>query len=106
MPADGNITANFDRTMDTNTINSTTFKLKKKGSRKVVRAAVTYDANEGVATLNPSSDLKPNATYTAFIVGGAKGVKDSSGAKLRGTSDLTTKLKEGKVFWTFRTFPP
>jgi hypothetical protein len=57
-----------------------------------VSATVNYDAPTRTVTLDPSSDLETNASYTASVKGGATGVKDLAGLPL--AADFT---------WSFTT---
>ena len=66
----GSITATFSEAMDPATITGTTFTLKN--GLVGVPAVVTYAGT--TATLNPSSTLAANTTYTANITTGAKNV--------------------------------
>jgi methionine-rich copper-binding protein CopC len=89
-PADGttdaaatsNVEANFSEAMDPATISDSTFKLAKQGSSQSVTATVSYDAATKKATLDPSTDLDPGATYVATVKGGLVGVKDLAGNQL------------------------
>jgi len=76
-----NVTATFSEAMTATTINTGTF-LLRDASNNLVTAAVSYNATSRVATLNPAPTLLGGATYTATIVGGAAGVKDSAGNAL------------------------
>ena len=69
-PRSGNITATFSEAMDAATLTATTFTLKN--GLVGVPAVVTYAGT--TATLNPSSTLAANTTYTASISTGAKNV--------------------------------
>ena len=73
-----NVTATFSEAMNATTIGTTTFKLVKAGTTTPVGATVGYDAQAKKATLNPSVDLAPGATYTATVKGGASGVKNAA----------------------------
>lgn len=67
-----NVTAAFSEAMSAATLNRTTFKLVKKGTRTPVAAGISYSGNK--ATLNPSRNLTAGATYTATVTTGAKDV--------------------------------
>ena len=56
---------------------------------------MSYDAATKKATLDPTADLEPSATYTATIKGGSGGVKDLAGNPLG--ADKT---------WSFTTAAP
>ncbi|MDQ0636107.1 hypothetical protein QFZ40_004016 [Arthrobacter pascens] len=87
-----NVTGTFSEAMNASTVTSSTVTLTAGGTP--VPAAVTYDATNKVATLNPTADLAAATTYTATIKGGSSGVKDVAGNAL--ASDKT---------WTFTTAP-
>jgi hypothetical protein len=76
-----NVTATFSEPMTATTINTGTF-LLRDAANNFVTATVSYNATSRVATLNPSPTLLAGATYTATVVGGASGVKDSAGNAL------------------------
>jgi hypothetical protein len=89
-PADGttdvavtaNVEATFSEAMDPATISGSTFTLAKQDSGQPVVATVSYDAASNKATLDPSMELDPGATYTATIKGGSVGAKDLAGNPL------------------------
>ena len=97
-PADGttdvavtaNVEATFSEAMDPVTISGSTFTLAKEGSSQ--SATVSYDAATKKATLDPSTELDPEATYTATVESGTVGAKDLAG----------NPLGEDKA-WTFST---
>jgi ice-binding like protein/Big-like domain-containing protein len=65
--------------MDPSTINATTFTVTGPGPAltPVTASSVTLDTATGtIATFTPQNPLIPGGTYTATIMGGAKGVKD------------------------------
>jgi hypothetical protein len=80
--------------MASSSISDQTFTLTPQNSTNPVEAVVSYDATTKKATLDPSSDLAWNTTYTATIKGGSNGVKDQAGNTLaQGRSwTFTTKL--------------
>ena len=80
-----NLTATFDREMNSSSINPSSFMLSS-GSTSVA-GTITYSGN--TATFNPNSALAPNTTYTATITTEAN---DNSGYALG--ADYT---------WTFNT---
>jgi subtilisin-like proprotein convertase family protein len=67
-----NVTATFSEEMMASSINTTTFKLFKKGTTTQIAAAVSYDAATDKATLDPTKSLKRGATYKAVVTTGAK----------------------------------
>jgi hypothetical protein len=77
-----NAEATFSEPMDSSTINGSTFTLLKQGATTPVAAQVRYDSAKKKATLDPTVDLDPSATYTATVKGGASGVKDLTGNSL------------------------
>lgn len=77
-----NVTATFSEAMASNSISDQTFTLTPQNSTNPVEAVVSYDAITKKATLDPSSDLAWNTTYTATIKGGSNGVKDLAGNTL------------------------
>lgn len=86
-----NVTVTFSETMDSATINTSTFTLVRQGTTTPVAANVSYNTTNDVATLDPSVILDSFATYTATVKGGISGVTDLAGNPL--ASDKT---------WTFR----
>jgi hypothetical protein len=80
--ATANVEATFSEAMDPTTISGSTFTLLKQGSSQPVAATVSYDSANKKATLDPSTDLDPQATYTATVKGGTDGVKDLAGNPL------------------------
>jgi Bacterial Ig-like domain/WD40-like Beta Propeller Repeat len=93
--SDTNVGANFAEEMNSSSVNASTFILTKQGSYAPVAATVGYDSTTRKATLDPSSDLAPSATFTATIVSGSNGVKDLAGNSLGQNRS-----------WTFTTAPP
>ncbi|WP_245827923.1 Ig-like domain-containing protein, partial [Sinomonas mesophila] len=90
--ATADVTGSFSEAMDATTITETTFTLT--AGTTTVPAAVTYSSTDRTATLNPSTDLAADTTYTATIKGGSGGVEDAAGNAL--ATDRT---------WTFTTAP-
>ena len=93
--SDTNVEGTFTEAMNPDTINTSTFILTKQGSSTPVAATVGYDSTTKKATLDPSSDLASNTTYTATIMSGSNGVKDLAGNALGQNRS-----------WTFTTGPP
>ncbi|HET9873532.1 MAG TPA: Ig-like domain-containing protein [Propionibacteriaceae bacterium] len=85
----GNITATFSEAVAG--VSGTSFTLMQ--GTTAVPAAVSYNATTRVATLDPSSTLLPDRTYTAKLTGGAALIRDTAGNVLGTTS------------WTFTTGP-
>jgi Bacterial Ig-like domain len=100
-----NVQAYFNNDMKASTVNSTTFKIRKKGTTtwlgatRSVNNTISPTSNNGgsqsVATLDPKADLTSNTTYQVVVVGGSSGVKDLNGQVL-GTNKS----------WTFTTVAP
>src|SRR5215211_1446686 len=74
-----NVTATFSEVMNASSISGQTFTLKEQGSSSQLGATVSYDAPAKKGTLDPSTDLAPNTTYTATLT---TGVKDAAGNTL------------------------
>ena len=74
------VTATFSEAMDATTVNGSTFELRNS-SNTLVPATVSYNAQNRVASLQPSSALLAGATYTATVRGGPNDptVRDSAG---------------------------
>jgi len=89
------IETTFSETMNASTLTTSTFMLTKQGSSTPVAGTVIHSSTTNKATLNPSSNLASNTTYTATIKGGSTGVKDSAGNAL--AQDHS---------WTFTTGAP
>ena len=77
----------FNESMNSTTINATTFTLTKLGAATSVAGTVTY--SNLIANFNPDVNLDPNATYTALITTGAK--------------DLAGNALAANHTWQFRT---
>ena len=100
-----NVKAYFNHNMKASTITSSTFKIRKQGTTRWLRASRSVNntisptsANgnsQSVAKLNPDAKLDANTTYQVRIVGGSSGVKDVNGHA----------LSENKS-WTFKTITP
>ena len=87
-----NVRATFSEGMDSNTIDSTTFQLFKKGTTTQIPAQVSYNADTGTAKLNPDNNLKRGATYKAVVTTVAK---DMAGNRLD-QDDSTAGLQQKK----------
>jgi Big-like domain-containing protein len=86
---DSNVIATFSKQMNSSTINSSTFTLKKNGDTSNIQGEVTLAPDSKTAILNPSSNLESSTKYTATIT---KEVKDVAGNPV--ASDKT---------WSFTT---
>src|SRR5207247_1218567 len=71
VPINQTINATFSEAMDPLTINTASLRLAGPGGAAVT-GTVAYDVISRIATLNPLSDLAPNAVYTATITTGAR----------------------------------
>jgi parallel beta-helix repeat protein len=87
-----NITATFSESMSAASLTTGTVTLVPQGSSSAVAASVTYLDATRTITLDPTSSLASNTTYTATVKGGAAGAKDLAGNGL-----ATDKV------WTFAT---
>ncbi|WP_119065885.1 Ig-like domain-containing protein [Rubrobacter indicoceani] len=84
-----NVTATFSEAMNANTLNKTTFKLVRKGTRTAVGAGVSLAGNRAV--LNPNRNLVRGATYTATVTTGAR---DLAGNPLSASKTWTFTVKK------------
>jgi hypothetical protein len=76
----GSITATFGESMDPSTITNTTFKLLEGTSE--IAGTVSYSESTKTATFDPTPLLDETTIYTAKIIGGSGGAKDSAGNPL------------------------
>jgi hypothetical protein len=90
-----NVTATFSEDMLASTINTTTFKLFKKGSTTKLGATVKYDASTDMATLDPTNSLRSGVTYKAVVTTGAK---DLAGSALDQNSTTTGSQQMAWLF--------
>lgn len=74
----------FDDGLNPATVNGTTVYLKDNGDITVA-ATVSYDDTTGIIALSPSANLSQGMKYTAYVVGGAGGIKNSAGIPLTQT---------------------
>jgi LmbE family N-acetylglucosaminyl deacetylase len=86
------VSATFSEAIAPASVNGTSFVLRDGGGNAV---AATVSASGSTATLQPSAALQAGVTYTATLLSGANGIKDTSGNAL--ASDFT---------WSFTTTPP
>jgi len=86
------VSATFSEAIAPASVTSTSFVLRD-GNRNAVSASVSTSGS--TATLQPSSNLEPSTTYTATLLSGPSGIKDTSGNAL--ASDHT---------WSFTTAAP
>lgn len=70
--------ATFSEAMDVATLTDASFTLTDAQAAPVA-GTVSYDEDNNIATFNPTADLAANETYTATVVGGDSGAKDSAG---------------------------
>jgi acid phosphatase type 7 len=94
----------FSEPVDSATLTTSTFTLRKAGAAGPVPAQVNYDGPNGVATLTPAATLDPGASYSATLKGGPDGVMDLAGNTLSadvvwgfstGSGTVTTSLVAG-----------
>ena len=84
-PTEVQVVATFSEAVDQTTVDAGTFTLTGPGGADV---AATVDATAGdSATLTPSAPLSAGTTYTVLVKGGAGGVKDLAGNRLK--ADVT-----------------
>ncbi|TLM81868.1 serine protease [Pseudarthrobacter sp. NamE5] len=88
--AAASVTATFSTAVQG--VTGATFVLKNAAGA-TVPAAVSYNANTRTATLDPSAALAADSRFTATLVGGTSGIRDSAGTPL------------APVSWTFLTGP-
>jgi hypothetical protein len=99
-PADGapsvslgtSVSATFSEAISAGSVTGTSFVLRDGNGTSV---AASVASSGPTATLVPSGNLQPSTTYTATLVSGANGIKDTSGNAL--ASDFT---------WSFTTVAP
>ncbi len=84
VPLNPTVTASFSEAVDPTTVNTSTFQLLDP-SHNVLSATVVNNGAALTATLTPSAQLVPSTTYTAQILGGSSGLKDTSGDPLAST---------------------
>src|SRR5207249_2231254 len=82
------INATFSEAMDPLTINTASLKVTGPGGTAVT-GTVGYDVSSKIATLTPSSNLAPNAVYTATMTTGAR--------------DLAGNALAANFVWSFTT---
>ena len=93
-------TATFSEAMDPATLNTSTFTLVQQGQPTTpIPATVSYAAQ--VATLDPTSNLLANTTYTATVKGGASGAKDLAGIPLAADSSWSFTTGSGQTTSTY-----
>ncbi len=66
------VKATFSDPMRANSINTTSFTLRKAGTTDTIPATVTYIAAFRLAALNPNANLVAGATYIATVTSGAR----------------------------------
>jgi LmbE family N-acetylglucosaminyl deacetylase len=86
------ISATFSEPIAAASVTGTSFTLRDGGGNAV---PTTLSASGATATLQPSTSLQPSTTYTATLLSGSSGVKDTSGNPL--ATDFT---------WSFTTTAP
>jgi hypothetical protein len=98
-----NVTATFSEAMNSSSISSQTFTLKQQGSTSQLGAAISYDSTTRKATLDPSTDLAPNTTYTATLT---TGVKDAAGNTLAQDQSWTFSIATASTSPTVVSYWP
>jgi hypothetical protein len=88
---DINVFVQFDRQMDTSSINTKNFYLREGGTQAIVPASVIVNVNYYYRII-PKENLKPNTQYTVILNGGSDGAKDKNGVPL-----------VASWMWTFKT---
>lgn len=78
VPTTSTVTATFDRSLDPNTVTTSTVTLTTAGGA-AVSATVGYDDATHKITLTPTQALAGNAQYTAKLKGGAGGISGWGG---------------------------
>jgi len=84
----------FSEAVNPSTLTTTTFEVRDAANVKLA-ATLTYTSGSLTASLKPNSPLNFSSTYTARVIGGASGVKDTAGNALAATFS-----------WSFTTSPP
>src|SRR5439155_898127 len=82
------VNATFSEAMDPLTINTATLRVIGPGGTAIT-GTVSYDVISKIATLSPTSNLAPNAVYTATVTTGAR--------------DLTGNALATNFVWSFTT---
>ncbi len=70
VPLNKSVTVDFNRDVDSDTLTASTFKIRKEGMLGYLTATRSYNSLTHRATLNPSADLQPGATYEVTITDG------------------------------------
>ena len=87
------VSVTFSEPMRATSISTTNFVLRD-AANALVPASISYDTVNRRATLTPSNYLASASNYTAYVYGGATGVKDLAGNPMSGTNS-----------WSFTTVP-
>ena len=90
VPVTGNVSASFSEAVQG--VSGTSFTVRNAAGT-TVPAAVTYNPATRTAVLDPASNLVTDQRYTATLLGGPSGIRDTAGNPLPGTT------------WTFTTGP-
>lgn len=88
------ISASFTSALDATTVNSSTFELFDS-SNTLVNGTISYNAATQTAVLQPGAKLAASTTYTAVILSGPTGVKDTGGTPMK-----------ANFTWSFTTAAP
>ena len=100
------VSATFSEALAANTVTTSQFTLQGPGTT-LVPATVSYNSTTFTATLTPSSPLASNTLYTAAVLGGTNGVKDTAGNALTATSSWSfTTTAAAQTFSITGTISP
>ena len=99
------VSATFSEALAANTVTTSQFSLQGPGTT-LVPATVSYNSTTFTATLTPSSPLASNTLYTAAVLGGTNGVKDSAGNALAATSSWSFTTAAAQTFSITGTISP
>ena len=91
--------ATFSEDMQSGTIGTGTFLLRRAGTTRNLPAAVTYNAVSRQATLNPSNSLVSGATYVAKVTSGAQDLAGNALDQKPATAGNQSKT------WKFKVAP-
>jgi len=96
VPLDKKIKVTFQRDMNVNTLNTSTFQLEKNNGENV-EGSVEY--KDKIAYFTPDTPLEPDTTYQVTLVGDSE-VEDGEG---EGIQDILDNSLYGNYTWTFTT---
>lgn len=96
VPVKTQIKVTFQRDMDINTINTSTFQLATN-SGEIIEGQITYKKKEAIFI--PDNPLNPDTTYQATIIGES----NPDDPKGEGIKDILGNMLFGNYTWTFTT---